>query len=628
MPCSSPHKAPRNPRHATPLLDKLGRDLTAEARAGRLKPVIGRKHELGRLAQVLARSDKNAPLLIGDAGVGKTAIVEGLAQRIAEGKVPQHLHDKRIIDLPVASLVAGTKYRGELEERLQEVIREARQPDIILFLDEIHTIVGAGRAEGGMLDAGNMLKSSLARAEIRCIGATTLAEFRKSIEKDEALERRFQPIQISEPSAEETFEILCQLRPRYEAHHCVSLTDAALAAAVKLSAAYLPDRRLPDKACDLIDEACVRARVGSASQWVNQPIDRSEVVTVIGAEDMAQVIAEWTGIPVTRLTAAEQGVLLSLEELLRKRVVGQEAAVTAVAQAVRLGRSGLKRQNKPVAVLFFIGPSGVGKTELARALAEVLFHSEQDLLRFDMSEYMEPHTTARLIGAPPGYVGYEEDGQLTGALRRKPYSVVLLDEIDKAHPRVLDLFLQLFEDGRLTDAQGRLADGRNAIFIMTSNVPASLLEKKGTFGFQQQAEARDDTPRQIMAEFKKLYRPEFINRLDEIVVFGPLQPEHVASIAAAQLDRLAGQVRSEHGVELHIDEAALHLICEQGYSEEYGVRPLQRAIERLLVKPLSDLLIAGSAELAACAGPIRIWSLCVTHRRQARLDWMTSRSQW
>jgi ATP-dependent Clp protease ATP-binding subunit ClpC len=577
----------------TPLLDRLGRDLTKEAREGRLKPVIGRRREMGRIAQIMARTDKNSPLLIGDAGVGKTAIVEGLAQRIADGQVPEHLRDKRIIELPIASLVAGTKYRGDLEERLQQFIREAQQPDVILFLDEIHTLVGAGRAEGSLLDVGNILKSALARGEVRCIGATTVTEFRRSIEKDEALERRFQPIQVAEPSQDETKEILRQLRPRYEAHHHVQLSDEALGAAVGLSVAYLPDRRLPDKACDLIDEACARARIGSASQWPGQVGLPPAEGVVIGAEDVARVVAEWTGIPVARLTETEQAKLLKLEDLLRQRIVGQDEAIAAVAQAIRLARSGLKRPNRPVGVFFFIGPSGVGKTELAKALAEVLFGSEQDLLRLDMSEYVEQHSVSKLIGAPPGYVGYEEDGQLTGALRRKPYCVVLLDEIDKAHPRVLDLFLQLFDDGRLTDSQGRLADGRNAIYIMTSNIPGALLDKKAPMGFGRQASAEGSAREELIAEFRKLYRPEFVNRLDEIVVFQRLQPDHVAQIARLQIDRLVAQVREQHGIELVVEESALALICEQGYTEEYGVRPLQRTIDRLLAKPLSVLFLEG-----------------------------------
>ena len=423
----------------TPLLDRLGRDLTRLAREGHLKPVIGRRKEMARIAQVLARSDKNTPLLIGDAGVGKTAIVEGLAQRIADGKVPPHLQGKRIVELQVAALVAGTKYRGELEERRAQVLREATQPDVILFLDEIHTLVGAGRGEGTTLDAGNILKPALARGEIRCIGATTLAEFRKTIEKDAALERRFQRIMVEEPSPAETLEILQQTRSRYESHHSVRLLDEALEAAVRLSVAYLPDRHLPDKACDLIDEACVRLRIGSASQWPSEAPGAEP--PVVDAEAVARVVAEWTGIPVGRLTEPEQERLLHLEELLAQRVVGQAEAVTAVAEAVRQARAGLKRPGRPVGVFLFVGPTGVGKTELARALAEVLFGSPEELIRFDMSEYQEPHSVARLVGAPPGYIGYDEGGQLTGALRRKPYAVVLMDEIEKAHPNVFDLFL-------------------------------------------------------------------------------------------------------------------------------------------------------------------------------------------
>ncbi|MDI7277125.1 MAG: ATP-dependent Clp protease ATP-binding subunit, partial [Anaerolineae bacterium] len=470
---SSPEGAPQ--ASPTPLLNRLGRDLTRLAREGQLKPVIGRRREMARIAQVLARTDKNTPLLIGDAGVGKTAVVEGLAQRIAEGKVPPHLQGRRIVEVQVASLVAGTKYRGELEERLAQLLREASQPDVILFLDEIHTLVGAGRGEGTTLDASNIFKPALARGEIRCIGATTLTEFRKTIEKDAALERRFQRIMVEEPSPAETLEILRQTRSRYESHHGVRLLDEALEAAVRLSLAYLPDRHLPDKACDLVDEACVRLRVGSASQWPSQEADKAAEPPAVDADAVARVVAEWTGIPVGRLTEPEQERLLRLEELLRERVVGQEEAISAVAQAVRLARAGLKRPGRPVGVFLFAGPTGVGKTELAKALAEVLFGSQEELIRLDMSEYMEAHSVSRLVGAPPGYVGYDEGGQLTGALRRKPYAVVLMDEIEKAHQNIFDLFLQLFDDGRLTDAQGRLADGRNAIFILTCNVASELV---------------------------------------------------------------------------------------------------------------------------------------------------------
>lgn len=586
----------------TPLLNKLGRDLTREAREGKLKPVIGRRREMGRIAQIMARTDKNTPLLIGDAGVGKTAIVEGLAQRIADDKVPAHLRGKRIIELPVAGLVAGTKYRGELEERLAQIIREAGQPDVILFLDEIHTLVGAGRAEGGALDAGNIFKPALARGEIRCIGATTVAEFRQSIEKDSALERRFQRIMVEEPSPEETLEILRQTQQRYEAHHQVRLLDEALEAAVNLSVAYLPDRHLPDKACDLVEDACVRAWVSSASQWSVQAPVRPAEPPVVNAEAVARVVAEWTGIPVARLTEAEQARLQRLEELLHQRVIGQDEAVAAVAEAVRLGRVGLKKSNRPVGVFLFVGPTGVGKTELAKTLAEILFGSEQDLIRLDMSEFMEAHSVAKLIGAPPGYVGYEEEGQLTGALRRKPYSAVLLDEIEKAHPRIFDLFLQLFDDGRLTDAQGRLADGKNAIFIMTSNVATELLQKRQPLGFHTKLAPTEDLKPKLMAELRQTFRPEFLNRLDEVIVFQHLSPEHIRAIARLQLDTLSAQLEQQHGLTLVVEESALDIICDQGYNETYGARPLERAIERLVAKPLSALILEGVGDTIRVTG--------------------------
>lgn len=577
----------------TPYLDQLGRDLTREAREGKLKPVIGRSQELGQIARILARADKNTPLLLGDAGVGKTAVVEGLAQRIADGTAPQNLLGKRIIDLPVANLVAGTKYRGDLEGLLAKVIREASQPEIILFLDEIHTLVGAGRAEGGMLDVGNMIKPALSDGRIRCIGATTLGEFRKSIEKDAALVRRFQAVMIAEPSPEEAREILRQTRERYERHHQVRLLDTALEAAVALSVAYLPDLRLPDKACDLVDDACARARISSASQWSAQASPLA-VPPVVDAEAVARVVAEKTGIPVARLTEAEQDRLLKLEESLHRRVVGQDEAVAAVSQAVRLGRAGLKKQSRPTGVFLFIGPTGVGKTELAKALAETLFGSEQELIRLDMSEFMEPHSVARLIGAPPGYVGYEEEGQLSGALRRKPYAVVLLDEIEKAHSHVYDLFLQLFDDGRLTDAQGRLADGSNAIFILTSNVATELIRRQPV-GFQTRHLAAEPDHRRVLeGELRKTFRPEFLNRIDEIVVFQPLTQEQTLAIARLQLEQLVRQLREQHGLTLIVEDIALERIAAEGYSEQYGARPLERAIERLVKQPLSNLILSGA----------------------------------
>lgn len=583
--------APVATPNATSLLDRLGRDLTQQAREGKLKLVIGRRREMRRIAQVLARADKNTPLLIGEAGVGKTAIVEGLAQRIAENAVPEHLRGKRIIELPIASLVAGTKYRGDLEERLNQVIQEAKQADVILFFDEIHTLMGAGRAEGGTLDAANIFKPVLARGEVRCIGATTLGDFRATIEKDAALERRFQPIMIEEPTAEETLEILRQTRSRYETFHHVRLLDEALDAAVRLSMVYLPERHLPDKACDLIDEACVRVRVASASRWSAEETETLQEPLSINADSVAQVVADWTGIPVARLTEAEQTRLLRLEEHLQKRVIGQAEAVSAVAQAVRLGRTGLKQPNHPTAVFLFVGPTGVGKTELAKALAEILLGSEKDLIRIDMSEYMEAHSVSKLIGAPPSFIGHEEEGQLTGALRRKPYAVVLLDEIEKAHPAIFDLFLQLFSDGRLTDSHGRVADGRNAIFIMTSNVGTELWIPARPMGFQSQDTTPPNFQRDVTIELQKHFRPEFLNRIDQIVFFKPLASTHIRAITELQFVKLIRQLDEMHGIHLIVEPAALELICQMGFSERYGARHLQRTIEQAVTKPLSTLIL-------------------------------------
>ena len=576
----------------TPFLDKIGRDLTKEARAGKLNPVVGRRREMQQVAHILAKKTKNNPILIGEAGVGKTAIVEGLAQRIVAGQVPRHLQGKRIVELTMASLVAGTRYRGDFEERLERVMKEAREADdVLLFIDEIHTMVGAGQAGRSSLDAGNILKPALARGEIRCIGATTPGEFQKSIAQDPALERRFQKVLVHEPSPQETLEILRHLKEGYESYYRVRIDNSALEAAVNLGVTYITDRYLPDKACDLLEEACIRVSIGTSSQWARQAEVTEEEWPLVDAEAVAKVVADKTGIPVARLTAVEQERLLKLEELLKARVVGQDEAVAAVAQAVRLGRSGLRDARRPIGVFLFIGPTGVGKTELAKALCQVLFGSEKDMIRLDMTEFMEAHSVSKLIGAPPGYVGYQEEGQLTGALRRKPYAVVLIDEIEKAHANIFDLFLQLFDEGRLTDAQGRLADGRNAIFILTSNVGSELVEKH-PMGF-----ARDDEEsfrQEVLARLRQTFRPEFLNRLDEIVVFRRLRPEHVQAIAQRQVDELAERLQARHGVTLRVEEKALALICEAGYSKKYGARHLRRAFERLLTKPLSALVLEES----------------------------------
>ena len=579
----------------TPLLDRLGRDLTAEARAGRLRPIIGRGPELARLAQVLARSEKSSPLLVGEAGVGKTAIVEGLAQRIAMGQVPPHLIGRRLIELPVASLVGGTRFRGDLEERLGALIKEANQPEIIVFIDEIHTLVGAGRSSGA-LDAANIMKPALARGELRCIGATTPSELRHSILNDPALERRFQPITVAEPSAEQTLELLRQTRERYERHHGVRLLDEAIEAAVELSIRYLPDRRLPDKAADLVDEACVRVRVGSPSQWPIQEGPAAPPVP-IDAQAVARVVADWTGVPVGRLTDAEQTHLLQLEELLRQRVVGQDEAVTSVAEAVRLGRAGLKRPNQPVGVFLFVGPTGVGKTELARALAAALFGADSALTRLDMSEFMEAHSVSGLIGPPPGFIGYGQDGQLTGALQRQPYAVVLLDEIEKAHPRVFDLFLQLFDAGRLTDTQGRLADGRNAIFILTSNLASEVLEKhQQTLGFQSRPTSSEELRHEVIQQLRRTFRPEFLNRIDEIILFRHLAGPQLQAIAELRLTELRARLAEQHALVLEVEPGVVDLLRRTSDDPHglAGARPLLRAIEQRIERPLSRLILQGT----------------------------------
>lgn len=628
----------------TPTLDSLARDLTAVAREERLDPVIGRSKEIQRVIEVLSRRTKNNPVLIGEPGVGKTAIAEGLAQQIVNNEVPEILRDKRVMTLDMGTVVAGTKYRGEFEDRLKKVMDEIRQAgNIILFIDELHTLIGAGGAEGA-IDASNILKPSLARGELQCIGATTLDEYRKYIEKDAALERRFQPIHVDEPSLEESVQILKGLRDRYEAHHRVSITDEAIDAAVKLSDRYITDRFLPDKAIDLIDEAASKVRLRSYTtppnlkelevkleevrkekdaavqsqefekaaslrdmeqrlreklddtkrQWKEQQGQENSEVTV---EDIANVVSTWTRIPVSKLAQTETDKLLNLENILHDRVIGQDEAVVAVAKAVRRARAGLKDPKRPIGSFIFLGPTGVGKTELARALAESMFGDEDAMIRIDMSEYMEKHSTSRLVGSPPGYVGYEEGGQLTEKVRRKPYSVVLLDEVEKAHPDVFNILLQVLEDGRLTDSKGRTVDFRNTIVIMTSNVGADALKRNKHLGFNVQDESRDyaDMKGKVMDELKKAFRPEFLNRIDEIIVFHTLEKKHIQEIVTLMAEQLVKRLK-EQEIELELTDKAIELIADKGFDPEYGARPLRRAIQKHVEDRLSEELLRGAIE--------------------------------
>ncbi|MGI6145885.1 MAG: ATP-dependent Clp protease ATP-binding subunit [Firmicutes bacterium] len=629
-------------KKGTPTLEQFGRDLTAMARDGKLDPVIGRENEMNRVIQILSRRTKNNPVLIGDPGVGKTAIVEGLAQRLVRGDVPELLRDKRVITLDMGALVAGTKYRGEFEERLKRVIDEiVGSGDVILFIDELHTVVGAGAAEGA-IDAANILKPALARGELQCVGATTLTEYRKHIEKDAALERRFQPIMVGEPTVDETIAILEGLRDRYEAHHRVKIADEALRSAVTLSDRYITDRFLPDKAIDLIDEASSRVRLAThvappdlkqleeelerlkvekeaaiqneefekaadlrdqeskvrdnieelRREWQNRRyIDGAEVTE----NDIAEVVASWTGIPVAKLEESEAQRLLRLEEVLHKRVVGQDEAVEAVARAVRRAHAGLKNPRRPVGSFLFLGPTGVGKTELARALAEALFGSEDAMIRLDMSEYMERHTVSRLIGAPPGYVGYEEAGQLTEKVRRRPYSVVLFDEIEKAHPEVFNILLQVLDDGRLTDGQGRTVDFRNTVLIMTSNVGATQLQRDAVLGFvaDTSSQAQHERMRdKVLSELKRTFRPEFLNRVDEVIVFHSLEMEHMEKIIDLVLEGVKQRVEPS-GVKLEFTPEAKKLLVKEGYDPDYGARPLKRVVQRMVEDKLSDEIISG-----------------------------------
>ncbi len=574
------------------VLERLGRDLTKQASSGQLTPLIGREKEIRLLMQTLMLKDRNNPILIGDSGVGKTTIVSGLAQRIADGKIPPELRGKRLIELSASSLVAGTKYRGEFEERLLNVLEEAENSgNIILFIDEMHLLIGTGRAADGSIDAAGILKPALAGGRLRCIGATTPQEYRL-IEKDAAMERRLRPIMVEEPSTDEAMEILKGMRPLYEQHHHASIADETLKAAIQLSVQYLPNLRLPDKACSILDEACSQARVFSIEQ---DEQNEQEVTPIITPAMIADVIAQRTGIPVRAPGQEERDRLLSLEARLRERIIGQDEAVQRVSQAIQVARAGLKQRSRPVGVFLFLGPTGVGKTELTRALAAEVFGSEEHLIRVDMSEYMEKHAVSRMVGAPPGYVGYDQEGQLTGKLRRRPHSVVLLDEIEKAHPEVFDLFLQVFDAGRLTDAQGHTVDAQHAIWIMTSNVGSDLLGRS-TLGFNTVAKKKtaDEMPRErLMERLRETFRPEFLNRIDEIVIFHPLDQNQIRAITHLQMNELGARLL-EQGLLLHTDDLAIELLCREGFSQTQGARPLRRTIERLLTVPLSLRILLGN----------------------------------
>jgi ATP-dependent Clp protease ATP-binding subunit ClpC len=572
------------------LLARFGRDLTALAAKGELTTAIGRDPEIRELMRALCRQTKNAPLLVGEPGVGKTAIVEELANRIARGDVPEALVGKRVVEISLASLVAGTKYRGEFEERMERLVREASEnPDILLFVDEIHSLVGAGAAEGSPMDAGDVLKPSLARGEIRVIGATTPRDYAQSIEKDGALARRFQTIRVEEPSPGASRAIVLGRCASLEAHHGVTILPEAIEAAVALSVRYLPERKLPDKAIDLVDEACVRLRVRSHA---------GKFTTLVTADLVAEALSSKTGIPIQRLTESEQKRLLRMEDALQERVVGQENACRAVAERIRLARAGLRDPRKPIGVLFFLGPSGVGKTELARAMAEFLDGSDDAVIRVDMSEYQEKHTISRLIGSPPGYVGSDEEGQLTQKLRQRPASVVLLDEIEKAHSDVWDLFLQVFDDGRLTDAQGRVADCRHAIFVMTSNACSDLWRHdRGTVGFGAPREEEGPalqmpSPAEVRERLSKIFRPEFLNRIDELVLFRPLGAAELVAIARIQIERLLGRVRDQ-GIVIQVTDAAVAEVARRGWDPVLGARPIERAVEDNVARPLSASILNG-----------------------------------
>jgi ATP-dependent Clp protease ATP-binding subunit ClpC len=581
------------------LLEKYGTDLTQLALNEKIEPLIGRRNELLQLVRTLSRKTKNNPLLLGDPGVGKTALVRALARRIAEKKVPSSLQDKHIIEISLGALVAGTKYRGEFEERLTRIVDEVRnRPEVVLFIDEIHTMVSAGAAEGG-LDAANLLKPALAGSDMRCIGSTTLDEYRKHFEKDAALARRFQVLMVDEPSPDEALKILSGVREYYEKHHGVHIAPSALRSAVDLGCRYILDRRLPDKALDLLDEACSRVKIGSVSfqsLGPNGPDHQNQQPdSAVTAETIAQVISERTGIPVARLTAAGQERLQKMSQILANRVIGQSEAVEKVTRIVTMARAGLRDPRKPIGVFLFVGPTGVGKTEMSKALADFLFGSENHLVRLDMSEYKEKHSISRLIGAPPGYIGHDEEGQLSSKLRRLPYSVVLLDEIEKAHPEICDLFLQLFDEGQLTDSHGRTVDGKNAIFIMTSNIPISGPVKAVGFAKPGNAAGKSldlDARQSLAVDLEHAFRPEFLNRIDEVVLFRPLSLDSIYQIVAQMLARVARTVLDQ-GIHIDFSRSALDLIAKANFDPANGARPLARGIDRMVTGPLSQKIIAG-----------------------------------
>ena len=627
----------------TPVLNSYSRDLTELARDGKLDPVIGRENEIQRVIQILSRRTKNNPCLIGEPGVGKTAVVEGLAQMIAEGNVPETIAEKRVVTLDLSGMVAGSKYRGEFEERIKKVLSEVTEDGgVLLFIDEIHTIIGAGGAEGA-IDASNILKPSLARGEIQLIGATTIDEYRKYIEKDAALERRFQPVTVEEPTEEEAFAILKGLRGRYEEHHKVKITDEALSAAVKLSARYINDRFLPDKAIDLIDEAASKVRLANfvepdeiknmekevenlerqkeaaikseayekagdikkkqekkrekidklRAKWQKDKVSR---VLVVSENEIADVVSGWTKIPVRKLEEEESERLMKLESILHQRVVGQEEAVTAVSKAIRRGRVGLKDPKRPIGSFLFLGPTGVGKTELSKALAEAMFGTENSLIRVDMSEYMEKHSVSKMIGSPPGYVGYEEGGQLSERVRRNPYSVILFDEVEKAHPDVFNILLQVLDDGHITDAQGRKIDFKNTILIMTSNAGAENIISPKRLGFASVTDEKANynfMKDRVMEEVKRLFKPEFLNRIDDIIVFHPLNKEHMKEIVSIMLGSIRKRTKDQMNIQLEVTEGAKEYLIDKGYDEKYGARPLRRTIQNQVEDKLAEEILDG-----------------------------------